>query len=77
MGNIISSIEDRTENGNPNYSIELIAGRRCYLSGVILNPMPLAGQARNVEVKKKKTTHKTKNKPNKNMVTIENQLRSG
>ena len=42
---VISLIEDKTENGNPNYSIELIDGRRCYLRGVILNPMPLAGDA--------------------------------
>ncbi len=58
MGNIISSIEDRTENGNPNYSIELIDGRRCYLRGVILNPMPLAGDAINFDVINTKTSAK-------------------
>ena len=55
---VISSIEDRTENGNPNYSIELIDGRRCYLRGVILNPMPLAGDAINFDVINTKTSAK-------------------
>ena len=58
MVNIISSIEDKTENGVPNYSIELIDGRRCYLRGVILNPMPLAGDAINFDVINTKTSAK-------------------
>ena len=58
MGNIISSIEDRTENGNPSYSIDLIDGRRCYLRGVNLNPMPLAGDAINFDVINVKTSAK-------------------
>ena len=58
MGNIISSIEDRTENGNPSYSIDLIDGRRCYLRGVNFNPMPLAGDAINFDVINVKTSAK-------------------
>lgn len=58
MVNIISSIEDKTENGVPNYSIELIDGRRCYLRGVILNPMPFAGDAINFDVINTKTSAK-------------------
>ena len=55
---VISLIEDKTENGNPNYSIELIDGRRCYLRGVILNPMPLAGDAINFDAINTKTSAK-------------------
>ena len=55
---VISLIEDKTENGNPNYSIDLIDGRRCYLRGVILNPMPLAGDAINFDAINTKTSAK-------------------
>ena len=47
MTGIIKEIADFTKDGVPNYSIDLIDGRRCYLRGVILNPMPLAGDAIN------------------------------
>ena len=47
MTSIIKEIVDKTENGVPNYSIDLIDGRRCYYRGVFMNPMPLAGDAIN------------------------------
>ena len=73
MGNIISSIEDRTENGKPSYSIDLIDGRRLYLRGVILNPMPLAGDAINFEVVNVKTSAKGNQYTNiQNLVVVPN-----
>ena len=73
MGNIISSIEDRTENGKPSYSIDLIDGRRLYLRGVILNPMPLAGDAINFEVVNVKTSAKGNPYTNiQNLVVVPN-----
>ena len=73
MANIISSIEDRTENGKPSYSIDLIDGRRCYLRGVILNPMPLAGDAINFEVVNVKTSAKGNQYTNiQNLVVVPN-----
>ena len=47
MTGIIKEIADFTKDGVPNYSIDLIDGRRCYYRGVIMNPMPLAGDAIN------------------------------
>ena len=73
MGNIISSIEDRTENEKPSYSIDLIDGRRCYLRGVILNPMPLAGDAINFDVVNVKTSAKGNQYTNiQNLVVVPN-----
>tara|TARA_R100000329_G_scaffold45066_3_gene42186 strand:+ start:1217 stop:1672 length:456 start_codon:yes stop_codon:yes gene_type:complete len=70
---IISAIENKTENGNPNYSIELIDGRRCYLRGVILNPMPLAGDAINFDVINTKTSAKGNQYTNiQNLVVLPN-----
>ena len=70
---IISAIEDKTENGNPNYSIELIDGRRCYLRGVILNPMPLANDAINFKVINTKTSAKGNQYSNiQNLVVLPN-----
>ena len=70
---IISAIEDKTENGNPNYSIELIDGRRCYLRGVILNPMPLANDAINFKVINTKTSAKGNQYSNiQNLVVVPN-----
>jgi len=73
MVNIISSIEDRTENEKPSYSIDLIDGRRCYLRGVILNPMPLAGDAINFDVVNVKTSAKGNQYTNiQNLVVVPN-----
>ena len=70
---IISAIGDKTENGNPNYSIELIDGRRCYLRGVILNPMPLANDAINFKVINTKTSAKGNQYSNiQNLVVVPN-----
>ena len=70
---VISLIEDKTENGNPNYSIELIDGRRCYLRGVILNPMPLAGDAINFDAINTKTSAKGNQYTNiQNLVVVPN-----
>ena len=70
---VISLIEDKTENGNPNYSIELIDGRRCYLRGVILTPMPLAGDAINFDAINTKTSAKGNQYTNiQNLVVVPN-----
>tara|TARA_R100000664_G_C2738691_1_gene127549 strand:- start:371 stop:772 length:402 start_codon:yes stop_codon:yes gene_type:complete len=37
---VVKAIEDKSEDGNPNYSIDLIDGTRLYLRGKVLNPMP-------------------------------------
>ena len=40
MQGIIDKIFDGTKNGVPNYSIDLIDGKRLYARGSFLNPMP-------------------------------------
>tara|TARA_R100001129_G_scaffold179847_1_gene157198 strand:- start:241 stop:696 length:456 start_codon:yes stop_codon:yes gene_type:complete len=47
MTNIIDKIYDNTENGIPNYSIDLIDGRRLYYRGTVMNPLPQSGDAIN------------------------------
>jgi hypothetical protein len=45
MSNIIDKIYDNTKDGVPNYSINLIDGRRLYYRGMVLNPLPQSGDA--------------------------------
>ena len=47
MANIIDKIYDNTKDGVPNYSIDLIDGRRLYFRGVEMNPLPTSGDAIN------------------------------
>ena len=42
---IIDKIFDNSEEGKPNYAIDLIDGTRLYARGTVLNPMPKKGDA--------------------------------
>lgn len=42
---IIDKIFDNSEDGKPNYAIDLIDGTRLYARGTVLNPMPKKGDA--------------------------------
>ena len=54
--NIIDKIYDNTKDGVPNYSFTLVDGRRLYCSGVLMNPMPVSGDAINFTVIATKTS---------------------
>ena len=56
MQGIIDKIFDGTKNGVPNYSIDLIDGKRLYARGSFLNPMPKKGDTINCEVINNKTS---------------------
>jgi len=56
MTNIIDKIYDNTENGIPNYSIDLIDGRRLYYRGTVMNPLPQSGDAINFTEMNTKTS---------------------
>tara|TARA_Y100001937_G_scaffold19952_1_gene27638 strand:+ start:444 stop:905 length:462 start_codon:yes stop_codon:yes gene_type:complete len=47
--NIVNKCFDNTKDGVPNYAIDLIDGRRLYLRGTVLNPMPKNGDAINFD----------------------------
>ena len=40
MSNIIDKIFDNSEDGKPNYAIDLVDGTRLYLRGQVLHPLP-------------------------------------
>ena len=42
---IIDKIFDNSEDGKPNYAIDLIDGTRLYARGKVLNPLPTKGDA--------------------------------
>ena len=56
MSNIIEKIFDNSEEGKPNYAIDLIDGTRLYYRGTILNPLPKSGDAINYTVVNTKTS---------------------
>ena len=47
--NIVNKCFDNSKDGVPNYAIDLIDGRRLYLRGTVLNPMPKNGDAINFD----------------------------
>tara|TARA_Y100000114_G_C11557728_1_gene230299 strand:- start:75 stop:521 length:447 start_codon:yes stop_codon:yes gene_type:complete len=47
MTAIIDKIFDNSEDGKPNYAIDLIDGTRLYARGTVLNPLPKKGDAIN------------------------------
>ena len=47
MTAIIDKIFDNSEDGKPNYEIDLIDGTRLYARGTVLNPLPKKGDAIN------------------------------
>ena len=56
MQGIIDKIFDGTKNGVPNYSIDLIDGKRLYARGSFLNPLPQKGDTINCDVVNNKTS---------------------
>ena len=54
--NIINKIYDNTKDGVPSYAFDLVDGRRLYYSGVLMNPMPVSGDAINFTVSATKTS---------------------
>ena len=54
--NIIDKIYDNTKDGVPNYSFDLIDGTRLYYRGVVMNPMPVSGDAINYTIINTKTS---------------------
>jgi len=56
MQGIIDKIFDTTKEGVPNYSIDLIDGKRLYARGSFLNPLPQKGDTINCDVVNHKTS---------------------
>jgi len=56
MSNIVDKVFDNTEDGKPNYAIDLVDGTRLYYRGKIMNPMPQSGDAINFTVINVKTS---------------------
>ena len=56
MSNIVDKVFDNSEDGKPNYAIDLIDGTRLYYRGTILNPLPKSGDAINYTVVNTKTS---------------------
>ena len=56
MTAIIDKIFDNSEEGKPNYAIDLIDGTRLYYRGVVMNPLPQSGDASNYTVVNTKTS---------------------
>ena len=56
MSNIVDKVFDNTEDGKPNYAIDLVDGTRLYARGKVLNPMPQSGDAINFTVVNVKTS---------------------
>ena len=58
MSNIVDKVFDNTEDGKPNYAIQLVDGTRLYCRGQVLNPMPKSGDAIDFTVMNVKTSSK-------------------
>ena len=58
MSNIVDKVFDNTEDGKPNYAIQLVDGSRLYCRGEVLDPMPKSGDAINFTVLNVKTSSK-------------------
>ena len=58
MSNIVDKVFDNSEDGKPNYAIDLVDGTRLYARGKVLNPMPQSGDAINFTVVNVKTSDK-------------------
>ena len=58
MSNIIDKIFDNSEDGKPNYAIDLVDGTRLYLRGQVLHPLPQSGDAIDFTVINVKTSDK-------------------
>ena len=58
MSNIVDKVFDNTEDGKPNYAIQLVDGTRLYCRGQLLNPIPQSGHAIDFTVINVKTSDK-------------------
>ena len=58
MSNIVDKVFDNSEDGKPNYAIDLVDGTRLYARGIVLDPMPQSGDAINFTVVNVKTSDK-------------------
>ena len=56
MSNIVDKVFDNSEDGKPNYAIDLVDGTRLYARGKVLNPMPQSCDAINFTVVNVKTS---------------------
>ena len=56
MSNIVDKVFDNSEDGKPNYAIDLVDGTRLYYRGKVMNPMPQSGDAINLTVINVKTS---------------------
>ena len=56
MSNIVDKVFDNSDDGKPNYAIDLVDGTRLYARGKVLNPMPQSGDAINFTVINVKTS---------------------
>ena len=56
MSNIVDKVFDNSEDGKPNYAIDLVDGTRLYYRGKVMNPMPQSGDAINFTVINVKTS---------------------
>ena len=56
MSNIVDKVFDNSEDGKPNYAIDLVDGTRLYYRGKVMNPMPQSGDAINFTIINVKTS---------------------
>ena len=56
MSNIVDKVFDNTEDGKPNYAIDLVDGTRLYYRGKVMNPIPQSGDAINFTIINVKTS---------------------
>ena len=56
MSNIVDKVFDNSEDGKPNYEIDLVDGTRLYYRGKVMNPMPQSGDAINFTIINVKTS---------------------
>jgi len=70
MSNIVDKVFDNTEDGKPNYAIQLVDGTRLYCRGQVLNPLPKSGDAIDFTVINVKTSDKGNQYTNVKDVTV-------
>ena len=58
MSNIVDKVFDNSEDGKPNYAIDLVDGTRLYARGKVINPLPQSGEAIDFTVINVKTSDK-------------------
>ena len=50
MSNIVDKVFDNSEDGKPNYAIDLVDGTRLYYRGKVMKPMPQSRDAINITI---------------------------